>query len=223
MQLTVPEAARLLQVPEDTVYKWIRDQGLPASQFNGRFHLNKVWLLEWAHGKGIPLAMEGGERLPSLAEALGRGGVHRDVPGAAKRAVLQACLARLPLPLEVDRDYLFDMLLMREKDGSTGFGQGIALPHARGPILLHVPAPFVALCYPHEPVDYGAVDGKPVFALFFLVTPTIRVHLHLLSRLGRVLRDEAFLGLVRGGAPLAELLERARAVEAPSQKAAQGE
>jgi PTS system nitrogen regulatory IIA component len=212
MQLTVPDAARLFQVPEDTVYKWIRDQGLPASQFNGRFHLNKVWLLEWAHGKGIPLAMESGE-LPSLAEALGRGGVHRDVAGAAKRAVLRACVARLPLPPEEDRDYLFEMLLLREKDGSTGFGKGIAIPHARGPILLHVPAPFVALCYPQTPVDYGAVDGQPVFALFFLVTPTVRVHLHLLSRLGRVLRDEAFLALVRERAPLAELLERARALE----------
>ncbi len=213
MQLTVPEAARLLQVPEDTVYKWIRDQELPASQFNGRFHLNKVWLLEWAHGKGIPLAMESEARLPSLVEALGRGGVHRDVAGAAKRAVLRACVARLPLPPEEDRDYLFEMLLLREKDGSTGFGKGIAIPHARGPILLHVPAPFVALCYPQTPVDYGAVDGQPVFALFFLVTPTVRVHLHLLSRLGRVLRDEAFLALVRERAPLAELLERARALE----------
>jgi len=213
MQLSVPDAARLLQVPEDTIHKWIRDRGLPASLFDGRYHLNKVWLLEWAHDKGIPLSMDTGEQLPSLASALGQGGVLFDVPGAAKHELLRACVERLPLAPEVDRGYLFEMLWMRENQGSTGFGGGIALPHARGPILLHVPASFVTLCYPRAPVEFGAPDGKPVFALFIQVTPTIRMHLHLLSRLGRVLQDAALQALVREHAALAPLLERVRSLE----------
>lgn len=213
MQLSVPEAAQLLQVPEDTVYKWIRDRGLPASQFNGRYHLNKVWLLEWAHDKGIPLALESGAELPTLAEALALGGAHAEIPGASKLAVLQGVVERLPLPPEVDRAYLIDMLWMREKQGSTGFGGGIAIPHTRGPILLHVPAPLVTVGYLREPVDFGALDGQPVSALFVLVTPTNRVHLHLLSRLGRVLQDAAFVRLVQARAALQPLLERVRAIE----------
>lgn len=213
MQLSVPEAALLLQVPEDTVYKWIRDRGLPASQFNGRYHLNKVWLLEWAHDKGIPLAMDAEDRLPGLDEALGRGGVHFDIPGATKLEVLQASVARLPLPADVDRGYLYEMLVMRENQGSTGFGGGIAIPHTRGPILLHVPAPFVALCYLAQPVEFATQDGKPVSALFMQVTPTNRGHLHLLSWLGRMLQDADFVRLVQARAQLPQLLERVRSVE----------
>jgi PTS system nitrogen regulatory IIA component len=210
MQLTVPEAAHLLNVSEDTVYRWIRDQGLPASQFGGRYHLNKVWLLEWAHGKGIPVAVETGDALPGLPDALLRGGLHADVPGSDKAGVLRASVERLPLPPGVDRNYLFQMLLLRENQGSTGFGGGIALPHSREPILLHIPDPLVAVYYLRTPVDFGAVDRQPVTALFVEVTPTIRVHLHLLSQLGRMLRDADFVELVRARAPLPRLLERVR-------------
>ncbi len=220
MQLSVPEAALLLQVPEDTVYRWIRDRGLPASQFNGRYHLNKVWLLEWAHDKGIPLKLDSSEQLPGLEDALGRGGVHFDIPGATKLQVLQASVARLPLPADVDRGYLYEMLVMRESQGSTGFGRGIAIPHTRGPILLHVPAPFVAVGYLAQPVDFAAQDGQPVSALFIQVTPTIRNHLHLLSRLGRVLQDGPFVRLVQARAQLPQLLERVRAVESAPHPAA---
>ena len=206
MQLTVPEAAHLLQVSEDTVYRWIKERGLPASQFEGRFHFNKMWLLEWAHEKGIPLAAEEDEGLPALSDALAHGGVHFDIPGNSIAAVLRACVDCLPLPPDVDRDYLFEMLLLREHQGSTGFGGGIALPHAREPILLHVAQPLVALCYLREPVDFAAVDGKPVTALFVQVTPTIRTHLHLLSQLGRMLNNPDFCGLIADRVDLQRLL-----------------
>lgn len=214
MQLSVPEVAQFLQVSEDTVYRWIRDRDLPASQYNGIYRVNRVWLLEWAHDKGFPLVLDDPDRLPSLTDALQRGGVHMDIPGATKAEVLRACVDRLPLPQNVDRGYLFGMLAMREQQGSTGFGNGIAIPHARGPILLHVPKPLLAVCYPGHPVDFSAQDGKPVSALFIQVTPTIRTHLHLLSRLGRLLQDNAFVALVRNKEGLAGLIERAGTVEA---------
>jgi PTS system nitrogen regulatory IIA component len=212
MQLNVPEAAHLLQVPEDTVYRWIREQGLPASQFGGRFHFNKMWLLEWAHDKGIPLAAEAGEELPGFADALSRGGVHAHVPGATVPEVLRAAVDRLPLPEDVDRAYLHGMLMLRERQGSTGFGRGIAIPHTREPILLHVPEPLAALCYLERPIDFAAADGQPVSALFVLVTPTIRIHLHLLSQIGRALLDAAFVEAVRGRADLPHVLERLRSI-----------
>jgi PTS system nitrogen regulatory IIA component len=219
MQLTVPQAARLLQVPEDTVYRWIQERGLPASQFGGRYHLNRVWLLEWAHEKGIPVTLDVDDRMPSLVEALARGGVHADVPGATKPAVLQAAVDRLTLPPEVNRAHLRAMLLLRESQGSTGFGGGIAIPHSRGPILLHVPQPLVAVCYLREAVDYGAHDGRPVAAIFVLITPTIRTHLLLLARLGRLLMDPVFMERLHARADLPSLLERVRAVDAATPQA----
>jgi PTS system nitrogen regulatory IIA component len=214
MQLTVPEAAHLLHVPEETVYRWIRDQGLPASQFGGRYFLNRVWLLEWAHEKGIPIAVGTDERMPLLSQGLERGGLHVDVPGRTPAEVLLAGVERLPLPPDLPREELGEMLLARERQGSTGFGDGIAIPHSRGPILLHVPQPIVAVCYLREPVDFAAHDGKPVTTLFLQVTPTVRTHLHLLSWIARALSDAEFAGLVRERAELPRLLERARKLEA---------
>ena len=54
------------------------------------------------------------------------------------------------------------VLLAREALGSTGIGDGIAMPHVRNPIVLPVDAPIVSLCYLEEAVAVGAVDGKPV-------------------------------------------------------------
>ncbi|MBI4082518.1 MAG: PTS sugar transporter subunit IIA [Candidatus Lambdaproteobacteria bacterium] len=216
MQLTVPEAAQLLQVPEETVYRWIRDRGLPASSFGGRYHLNRVWLLEWAHDKGIPIAMDADDRMPGLAEALARGGLHVDIPGRSKPEVLQATVDRLPLPAEVDRAYLRQMLLVRERQGSTGFGGGIAIPHSRGPILLHVPEPLVAICHLREAVDFGALDGQPVSTLFVQVTPTVRIHLHLLARIAKALFEPSFTRLVRSRTDLPQVLEQLRRMESQS-------
>lgn len=225
MQLSVPEAARLLHVPEDTVYRWIRDQGLPASQFGGRYFLNRVWLLEWAHEKGIPIGVGTDDRMPLLSEALERGGRHLDIPGRTPAEALKAGVERLPLPPGVAREELGEMLLVRERQGSTGFGGGIAIPHSRGPILLHVPEPFVAVCHLREPVDFGAHDGTPVTTLFIQVTPTVRTHLHLLSWIARALSDPVFARLVRERADLPRLLEQVRKLEAmpaPARPAAPG-
>jgi PTS system nitrogen regulatory IIA component len=220
MQLNVLEAAQLLQVPEETVHRWIRERGLPASSFGGRYHLNRVWLLEWAHDKGIPIALDADDRMPELAEALARGGLHVGIPGRSRPEVLQATVERLPLPPEVDRAYLRQMLLIREGQGSTGFGGGIAIPHSRGPILLHLPEPLVALCHLRDPVDFGARDGEPVSTLFVQVTPTVRIHLHLLSRIAKALSDSTFAQSVRSRADLPQLLERLRELESPSRVAA---
>jgi PTS system nitrogen regulatory IIA component len=74
--------------------------------------------------------------------------------------------------------------------GTTAVGDGIAIPHVRNPILVQLPVPKIALCFLSQPVDFGALDGKPVQMLFTIISPTIRMHLHLLSKLAYCLRDQ---------------------------------
>jgi PTS system nitrogen regulatory IIA component len=74
--------------------------------------------------------------------------------------------------------------------GTTAVGDGIAIPHVRNPILVQLPVPKVSLSYLANPVDFGALDGKPVHILFTIITPTIRMHLHILSKLAYCLRDQ---------------------------------
>ena len=76
----------------------------------------------------------------------------------------------------------------REALGSTGVGDGIAIPHVRNPIVLHVVRPFVTLGLLTHPIDFAAMDGKPVHALFMVVSPIVPTHLRILAQLGFVLR-----------------------------------
>jgi PTS system nitrogen regulatory IIA component len=105
----------------------------------------------------------------------------------------------------VDRDFLLAVLDAREAMGSTGVGDGIAIPHVRNPILLHVDQPSVSLCLLRKPVEFGAIDGKPVHALFVVVSPSVPAHLKILAQLGFILRDADLRALLARRAPTSEI------------------
>ncbi len=119
----------------------------------------------------------------------------------------------LRLPEEVDSEFLLQVLMARESLGSTGIGEGIAIPHARNPIVLHIPKPMVALCFLEQPIEFAALDGEPVSIIFMLVTPTVRSHLHLLSRLAFAIKDQEWSALLRQPATREELIEALQAIE----------
>jgi len=221
MQLDLRDAARFLGVEESKVYRWVRRGDLPAQRVHEQYQVDRVDLLEFAAARGITVSPElmdeakaGGPKLPGLAEAVRAGGVHPDVPGEDKPSVLRAVVELLPLPPRIERNFLLQMLLAREQLGSTGLGGGIALPHPRNPVILRVAAPAVAVCYLASPVEFGALDGQPVHTLFTLISPSVRVHLHLLALLATALRDRAVMEQVRARAPEGELVEAIARVEA---------
>ena len=127
-----------------------------------------------------------------MSEALEAGGVFYRVEGTTPDKVLTEVAQHLRLPDEVDRNYLQQVLVARERIASTGIGEGIAIPHPRNPVLLHITKPTVTLCFLEQPVDFHALDGKPVRILFTVITPTLRSHLHLLSKLGFMLGNKEF-------------------------------
>lgn len=196
MLLEVIEAAQALNVDEKTVVRWIRKDNLPAELVQGDYRINPVDLLEWATNKGMKvnpalykMSDADNRPLPTLSQALVAGGVHCGVQGHDTQSVLSNVVTLLELPPEVDPDFILQVLLAREAMGTTAVGDGIAIPHVRNPILVQLPVPKIALCYLMEPVDFGALDGKPVKILFTITSPTIRMHLHLLSKLAFCLRD----------------------------------
>jgi PTS system nitrogen regulatory IIA component len=105
---------------------------------------------------------------------------------------MRAIVKRLPLVDDRDRELLYEVLLARETLGSTGVGEGIAIPHVRSPVVLPADQPAMSLCFLAQPLDFGAIDDRPVHTFFSLVTLTIRSHLSLLSRLSSALRDPRF-------------------------------
>ena len=91
----------------------------------------------------------------------------------------------------IARSTVFDSLFAREKLGSTGLGQGIAIPHGRIKTLKDALGAFIRLA---EPVPFDAPDGKPVSMLFVLLVPeqANEHHLQLLSELAQMFSDRTF-------------------------------
>jgi nitrogen PTS system EIIA component len=226
MQLTVRQAAVYFGVDDQAVRRWIADRDLPVHRADERLHLNAIEVWEWAVAHGVPVsrrlledARRTPEHAPPLSELLERGGIHRSFStGEGKAEVLAGIVAHLPLPPEVDRQFLLTVLEAREAMGSTGIGDGIAIPHVRNPILLHVKRPFVSLFLLDRPVEFEAIDGKPVHALFVVVAPSIPVHLRVLAHLGHSLRDPTLRRLLAERAPDDRIVSRVRELEQPERE-----
>jgi nitrogen PTS system EIIA component len=216
MQLTIRAAARMLALSENEVQEHIEKGELPSQCVNGRHFLNRDELIEWATAHGLPVSRptdDTTERMPALSDALKAGGIVHGLPGKDKDTVLRHLVESMPLPADVDPDFLHSVLLAREALGSTAIGDGVAVPHPRSPILLRVPTAMVTLCFLESPIDFDALDRKPVQALFSMISPTTRIHLHLLSRLAFALRDPGFRDCIARRADADEILAAARRIE----------
>jgi PTS system nitrogen regulatory IIA component len=221
VQLGIRDLTKLLNVAESTITRWIKQRGLPAQQVGGQYRVNRAELLEWATANNVQVSLElfdhldaDSEASPCLSEALEVGGIHYQLQDTDKHHALQALVQVLPLPESVDRELLLRLFLAREASASTAIGDGIAIPHVRNPIVLQVARPAVTLAFLSQPVDFGALDGKPVHVLFSIISPTNRSQLQLLSRLSFALHDgQLRQTVVRQAAP-EEILQEVRRVEA---------
>jgi len=220
MTLNVRDAAHLLNVSEKTVYRWIAERALPARRVGDQYRLSRAEILDWVTANraeaSIELFTEPEEEagtLPTLEEALTNGGVVYRVEGATRDEVLRSAVAAARLPEGIDPDFVYEVLRARERLGSTAVGEGVAMPHPRHPLVLHVTRPSVTLGFLERPVDYGALDGKPVSALFLILSATVRGHLNLLGRLALGLRQPGFSKAVRGQATRNVILREAARVD----------
>lgn len=113
-----------------------------------------------------------------------------NVPGGSKKRVLEyiAHLIASDLP-DIDEDVLFESLVAREKLGSTGFGNGIAIPHCR---LIGCTTPISAVLHLETAVDFDAIDGEPVDLLFVLLVPEQATdeHLELLRQIASIFEQD---------------------------------
>jgi PTS system nitrogen regulatory IIA component len=219
MLLTVRDAAKLLGKSEQQIYRWVDDGEIPFHKVNEQIRFHRAELLEWATAKKLAVKVdifhdeEGDQAVPSLADALRAGGIHYQVEASDRESALQAVLARMPLKDDADRDFLLDVLLAREAAGSTGIGDGIAIPHVRSPVVLDGADTLISCCFLGKPIEYGSIDGQPVHTIFSLVSPTIKGHLRMLAKLSAALLDARFRNLIVRRAPAEQILAEATRVE----------
>jgi PTS system nitrogen regulatory IIA component len=132
-----------------------------------------------------------------LADLIGPEAVIASLKVKTKKQLLQELSARAARLTGLEERYIFDTLLQRERLGSTGLGQGIAIPHGKFVGLKSITGICARLA---EPVDFEAVDGAPVDIVFLLLAPegAGADHLKALARVSRLLRDRTVCEKLRG-------------------------
>lgn len=123
-----------------------------------------------------------------IADILTREGVFTAVRATSKKQALQELARRAAGLAGVGERAIFDVLLERERLGTTGVGRGIAIPHGKLPDLDRLYGFFALL---DQPIDFESVDNQPVDILFLLLAPETAGadHLKALARISRLLRD----------------------------------
>jgi nitrogen PTS system EIIA component len=126
-----------------------------------------------------------------LSNLLSASRVSLELEASSKKRVFEQAGILFEDHLGLARSVVFDSLFAREKLGSTGLGQGIAIPHGRIKGLKHASGAFIRLT---TPVPFDSPDGRPVNLLFVLLVPeqATEEHLQILSELAQRFSDRNF-------------------------------
>jgi PTS system nitrogen regulatory IIA component len=126
-----------------------------------------------------------------IAKLLPPGNVVLDLAASSKKRAFEQAGLLFENHNGIARSKVFDSLFAREKLGSTGLGQQVAIPHGR---IKGLKAPVAAFMRLTEPIPFDAPDGRPVSLLVFLLVPehATQAHLDILSELAQMLSDPTF-------------------------------
>jgi len=220
MKLSLNEVAKLLNMPEATIQRWVRKGNIPAIEIGGQYVFIKKDLEKWARLHNIVLNIhpeKDAQKLSpikiSVSEAMERGGIFFNLKGEDVNSVLKSVVNLAPLPPEIDRDTLLERLVQREELASTGIGDGVAIPHPRSPLENPPQYPFITTGFLEKEIDFHAIDGIPVFVLFMMLSPNTKAHLELLSRLSFFLRDKSFISFLKSCSKAESLLLKVKEME----------
>jgi len=126
-----------------------------------------------------------------IAKLLPTANVLLDLDVGSKKRVFERAGLLFENNHNIARSLVFDSLFAREKLGSTGLGQGVAIPHGR---IKGIKEAVGALVRMREPIPFDAPDGQPVGLIFILLVPerATDLHLQLLSELAQMFSDQPF-------------------------------
>ncbi|WP_419656982.1 PtsN: predicted nitrogen regulatory protein (enzyme IIA-NTR) [Desulfosarcina variabilis str. Montpellier] len=203
MKLSMEMIAGALDLPVSTLKRWIRQGRIPVQRSGADGLFSPMALEKWAATHNLSFTLNNNDQAKtnispppsqdSLVSAMKRGDVHYQMSGNDPDSVLRAAVDHIAFLSSGSKQELFQKLMAREQLASTGIGNGIAIPHPREPLSDPPDAPVITTCFLEKAIDYHAIDDRLVFVLFILISPTVKLHLHMLSRLSYCIRDQTFV------------------------------
>jgi PTS system nitrogen regulatory IIA component len=126
-----------------------------------------------------------------ILEVLQMEAILEDLISTDKKGILEELVAPVAKVANVSEEGLVKVLLDRERLGSTGIGGGVGIPHGK---LKNLDGIVLGFGLSRNGVDFESMDGKPTHVFFLLVTPenSTGLHLKMLARISRLLKDESF-------------------------------
>lgn len=216
MDLTIQDVSKLLQLSEETLLTWVKSGQIPSYQLNQEYRFSREEIEEWMvrafnqDDLNITLKEQiAGLQQFNLYRAIHKGFVLHDVVGKTKQEIIRNSMKLIAKSLDLDADALTELLMDRERLMSTALNKGIAVPHTRD-FLLSKAYDVVAIVYPKEPLDYGALDGQKVHTLFFLFACQDKRHLNLLAKIAYFCHQTEHLELLQKGPEKEQLLQIVR-------------
>jgi PTS system nitrogen regulatory IIA component len=223
MELTLEEVAVRLNIPVETLHRWIRQGKIPMQQTRGRYTIHREMLERWAYDHKLkfftpPSSEDSADEseLDAVLPAMRRGGIFYGIEGDTKEKILKAAVQRIPNLQTFDRHLIYDKLLEREGLASTGIGHGIALPHPRANLGIPLERPLITTCFLSRAIPYEAIDNRPVSVIMVLLSTSTREHLSLLSKVAFYLRDRGFRDHLLSAPPKETIFEFIEQIDAAS-------
>jgi PTS system nitrogen regulatory IIA component len=220
MDLKIKDVAELLNVSETTIRRWLNEKKIPAYKLNHQYRFSTSEIEDWvisckrgkikdeanpfSESKMISLKSEKAKELISkkvgtqafsLFRAINNGIVITNIKAKDKDGVIKEAVLTIAKKLSLDTNVLTDLLLDRENLMPTALNHGIAVPHTRD-FLLPKTFDVISMVYLNHPIEFGALDNKPVKTLFFLFACNDRRHLNLLAKIAHFTRNKENLKFI---------------------------
>ncbi len=188
MDLKMKEITDLFEVPEKIILQWINEKKMPSHKIKNQYYFNKTEINEWILSNNISVSkkildLTLTSKPVSLIDLIKKGDIYYGIEGSTVEEVINDVVNTITIPKSIDKESIRISLLMRENMMSTAIGEGIALPHPRNPIISDIDEESISVCFLKNPVEYGALDGKPVNVLFVIISSNSKRHLEILSKL----------------------------------------
>lgn len=146
-------------------------------------------------------------RISDIAGLVDRGDVYYNIKGSTPAEALTSLIKVVRTPKAMDKKVLREALIERESIATTAVGMGFAIPHPRRHLASGEKDAMIVVAYLDTPMDWHAMDGKPVSTLFLVLSAEVQAHLSALSAIACLAGKEDFRKMMAKQPSKKELLE----------------